>query len=114
MNVLSNPCNGNDQIIPALNSSDWTPFNDRISFETADFIFHKNQMLAGDIDHLMKLWSVSLLPHNDLPPFQNHKDLYADINAMPWGGVPWELFTISPCVIGDNVDAMKPRPSWMN
>ena len=95
-------------------SSDWTPFQDRLCFETADFIFRKNQMSAGNIDHLMKIWSATLHCHNDLPPFRNHKDLYAAVDNIAWGGVPWESFTVHPRTVEQPEGTAGLQPSWIN
>jgi hypothetical protein len=40
---------------PDISSDDWTPYNDRLEFEFANFIFRRNQMSAGDIDILLDL-----------------------------------------------------------
>jgi len=76
-----------------MSSNDWTPYNNRIEFEFADFIFRRNQMSATGIDTLLDLWAASLLKHQDSPPFADHGDLYQTIDATPLGDVPWEHFT---------------------
>jgi hypothetical protein len=54
---------------------DWTPFQNRTEFETADFLYRRNQMSASDIDTLLDLWASSLLKYNDHPLFADHNDL---------------------------------------
>ena len=49
--------------------NNWTPYNNRIEFELADFLYRRNQMSAGDIDFILKLWAASLAAHHDTPPF---------------------------------------------
>jgi hypothetical protein len=39
---------------------DWTPYNFRLEFEVANFLFCRNQMSAGDINCLLSLWAASL------------------------------------------------------
>ena len=80
--------------VPVRNPTDWTPYESRTEFETADFLFKHNQMSAGDIDALLNIWAATLAPYNDHPPFLNHKDLYSTIDATPLGDVPWESFSL--------------------
>jgi Plavaka transposase len=72
---------------------DWEPYQNRVEFELADFIYRRNQMSAGDIDDLLDLWAASLFKHNDHPPFADHNDMYSTIDATPRGDVAWESFT---------------------
>ena len=46
---------------PDRDGNNWTPFRDQVQFEVADFLYHHNQMLAGDINFIMGLWAASLL-----------------------------------------------------
>lgn len=90
-------------------STDWTPYENRVEFETAEFLFMRNQMSAKQIDTLLDLWAASLIKHNDAPPFSNHKEMYATIDATPLGDVPWKSFSM--CYNG-----LKPQqdlPPWM-
>ena len=68
---------------------DWTPYSDRVQFQTADFLFCWNQMSAGDINIIAGLWSASLAPHHDSPPFESAKELYNTIDLTPLGDIPW-------------------------
>ena len=42
---------------------DWSPYNNRVEFELADFLFQQNQMSAGDINSLLNIWAATLAPH---------------------------------------------------
>jgi hypothetical protein len=88
---------------------EWTPYNSRLEFETADFIYRRNQMSGGDIDTLFNLWADTLDIHGDTPPFANHSDLYSTIDSTPLGDIPWQSFssTYSGEMPEDEV------PSWM-
>jgi hypothetical protein len=98
------PCDEDGNILPAgvppppretdNGPNDWTPYESRTEFETADFLFTKNEMSAGDIDTLLNLWAATLVAHDDTPPFTNHDELYATIDATPLGDVTWDSFTI--------------------
>jgi hypothetical protein len=99
---------------PPLRDSDqgpdnWTPYDNRLQFEVADFLFRRNQMSAGDINSLLSLWAASLAIHNDEPPFSKATDLYNTIDSTPLGDVKWESFGLQYNGIqpADNV------PSWM-
>jgi hypothetical protein len=73
---------------------DWTPYDNCLQFEVADFLFHQNQMSAGDINFLLHLWAASLDIHNDVPPFSKATHLYDAINSTPLGDITWESFTL--------------------
>lgn len=71
-------------------TTNWTPFNDRLGFETAEFLFKRAKMSAANIDILCALWAASLDESGVEPPFTGHSDLYRKIDAIPVGGVPWQ------------------------
>src|SRR5271156_4579388 len=73
---------------------DWTPYRNRVEFETAEFLYCRTQMSASNIDTLLDLWASSLLNHNDTPPFANHSDLYNTIDSTPIGDIPWQNFSL--------------------
>jgi hypothetical protein len=75
--------------------TDWTPFTSRSQFELAEFLFKKEQMSAGNIDDLLKIWAADAVASDNEPPFLNHSDLYDTIDAIPIGGVPWQHFEMS-------------------
>ncbi|KAK6992321.1 hypothetical protein R3P38DRAFT_3331167 [Favolaschia claudopus] len=61
-------------------------------------------MSASAIDELMQNWAA----RDDAadPPFANHKDLYATIDATSLGHIPWQSFEVSynqPIPLGDTV-----------
>lgn len=120
---LGIPCNSQGEPLPPgtlppprrpdLNTEDmtqdWTPYQDRLQFETADFLFTRNQMSAGNIDNLLALWAASLVPHGDTPPFKSHKDMYHIIDSSPLSNVPWDNFSLR--YKGD-VPAQGLPPAW--
>ncbi|KAF8816026.1 hypothetical protein BYT27DRAFT_7078340, partial [Phlegmacium glaucopus] len=75
-------------------ASDWTPFNDRVEFEMADFLYRRNQMPGVQIDELFNIWATSLHENAGQPPFANHDDAYGAIDAIPRGGEPWSSFSV--------------------
>lgn len=68
------PCHANHA------PNDWTPYWDCIEFETAEFLYCKTQMSASNINTLMDLWGVTLLPHDSSPLFANHSKLLIQQN----------------------------------
>jgi hypothetical protein len=91
---------------------DWSPYKDRVAFETAERLFAKEQLSAAGIDALMDLWRASFIQRGIIDggaPFVNHNDLYNTIDSTPLGDVPWQLFSIS-------YDGQLPEaniPTWM-
>jgi hypothetical protein len=79
---------------PNDDPQDWTPYEKRLEFEVAEFLFKRNQMSGGDIDTLCSLWAASLAEHGDRPPFMSHSDLYDTIDSTPIGDVQWESFSL--------------------
>jgi hypothetical protein len=87
---------------------DWTPYNNQVEFEVADFLYRRNQMSGGDIDFILNLWAASLAEHGDLPPFSSHDDMYGTIDSTPLGAPPWESFSLQyNDILPDDA------PSWM-
>jgi len=94
---------------PEPDSDNWDPFESRLAFELAHFLYKENQTPAAKIDRMLGLMSDSLAIHNDEPPFGGHQDVYDTIDAIPIGGVPWQSFTFT-------YDGPKPEnaPKWMD
>lgn len=119
--MIGIPCDANGHAIPlgsrpvprTLEDSgpnDWTPFNSRTEFETADFLYRRNQMSEGNINFLAKLWGATLAPHGADPPFKNHKSLYEAIDSTPLGEAAWESFSV---LHNGDIPTDGPVPHWM-
>jgi len=100
---LSRPCDehGNylqpDTPPPArtdANPDDWTPFGSHVEFETAEFLYKKVQMSAGDINFLFELWTAYNFQRGGSAPFNNAGDMYRHIDNATLGEVPWQSFTL--------------------
>jgi hypothetical protein len=87
---------------------DWTPYDSRLAFETAEFVYKRCKMSAGNFDILSQLWAASLAAYDGSPPFTSYSELCKTIDATPIGGVPWRSITLS-------YNGMKPdnAPPWM-
>ncbi|KAG1855266.1 hypothetical protein F4604DRAFT_1883246 [Suillus subluteus] len=103
-----------DTVPPPLTSrqlGDWMPYHSLQEFETAEFLYRKVQISAGDIDKLMHLWGLSLTQHGDAPPFADHLDLYSTIDKTPVGDVPWQSFSMK---YSADVDPVSNPTPWMD
>ncbi|OJT06799.1 hypothetical protein TRAPUB_2350 [Trametes pubescens] len=103
----------NTATTPQRSSTDWHPFKDRVSFETADLLYRKEQMSAGNIDALLELWGASMVPHRDVAPFRNSTDLYQTIDSARVGSVRWQSFEVS-FPRAAQPTGNREVPSWMN
>ncbi|KAG2030826.1 hypothetical protein BDR03DRAFT_936547 [Suillus americanus] len=91
-------------------SSDWTPYQNHIEFETAEYFFVKNQTPAAQVNKLLDLWASTLKKHNDKPPFTDCRDLYKTIDKTPLGDVKWQSFSVH--YNGERPDT--DVPPWMD
>ncbi|KAJ7862732.1 hypothetical protein B0H13DRAFT_2566139 [Mycena leptocephala] len=73
-------------------ADDFSPFNSRAEFEFAEFLYRDEEMAGRRVDRLAEL--LAALYGTD-PPFADHKDLYATIDAIQQGDVPWQSFSVT-------------------
>ncbi|KAH9930567.1 hypothetical protein B0H21DRAFT_781092 [Amylocystis lapponica] len=98
------PCNIYGDFLPAGSPpsvseealpDDWTPFNDRPSFEFAELMFKKVQMSGGNFDSLLQIWTAhNIINNGGQPIFESTEDMYATIDSIQHGDAPWETFTV--------------------
>lgn len=74
---------------------DFRPYRSRTDFKTAEFLFSREQMSAGNINILLDLWAETLSKHDDIPPFADANDLYNAIDSTESGDITWESFDVS-------------------
>lgn len=68
-------------------------------------------MSQGDVDTLLEVCGRS----GGNVPFSNHNDLYAAIDSLAVGDVPWESFTVHyDCGVVDDDDIPISQPKWMS
>lgn len=65
-------------------------------------------MSGSKIDELMQMWACTL-PEDHDPPFASHQHLYATVDAITFGDVPWQTFSVT--YNGPVPDGA--MPSWM-
>ena len=75
--------------------TEWFPFDSRVGFELAEFIFTKAELSKKKVNHLLELWAATLVPHGVSPPITNHMDLLRQVDSITLGNVPWESFDLS-------------------
>ncbi|KAI0360029.1 hypothetical protein OH77DRAFT_1586687 [Trametes cingulata] len=89
---------------------DWSPFDNRIEFELAEFLFKREQMSARSISVLMSLWAADVIRLGGRPPFADYAELYATIDAITLGDVPWRCLKAGYRGPRPTSDV----PSWMD
>ncbi|KAF5343292.1 hypothetical protein D9758_016490 [Tetrapyrgos nigripes] len=115
------PCDQNGYDLPENNLpapvvndnefDDWAPFQNATEFKLAEFLYHKVQMSAGDIDTLSQLISELMAPErSDNVPFHNHREMYGLIDAIRQGEIQWESFTVK--FNSDLPEDQSPLPAW--
>lgn len=106
------PCQpGPDDIQQVDNAdySDWYPFENQVQFEVADFLYHRAQLSAGNIDSLMAIWKASLAARTDTQaPFLDSNHMYRCISAIPYSRIEWQSFTLT---YSQDVELRQP---WMD
>ena len=66
----------------------WAPFNNKIQFELADFLFHHAELSASKVDVLLNLWAQSLSDFDAPGPMKDHWELHTLIDSSTLGDVP--------------------------
>jgi hypothetical protein len=90
-----------------LPESPWEPYANGVQFKTADFLYRRAEMSAGNIDELLDIWAESTLERGEDPPFQSHDHIYETIDATRHGDVPWKCLVITSNGVTDDS-----CPSW--
>ncbi|KAF7299911.1 hypothetical protein HMN09_00998700 [Mycena chlorophos] len=89
-----------------LDPDDYGPFDSSAQFEFADFLYKREQMSGGSIDHLMHLMAGL---YTEDPFVKDHRQLYAMIDAIQQGSIPWRSFSVQYTGPRPNANV----PSWM-
>ncbi|KAI5989293.1 hypothetical protein EDD15DRAFT_2198580 [Pisolithus albus] len=101
--LTGQPCNANGDFLPDGTQpeprqpkppDDWSPYNSRLEFELADFIYTRNQMSAANLNILLELWAASLVEAGANPIFSSYKEMYRTIDKTEVGDVKWQSFTV--------------------
>ncbi|KDQ57677.1 hypothetical protein JAAARDRAFT_130158, partial [Jaapia argillacea MUCL 33604] len=111
------PCDSQGNLTPDADPPpqpampDYAPFENRVEFELADFLFKTEQMSQGNINTLLDLWASSLVPLGGAPPFANYGDMHNLIDSIDIGDAPWHSLSVS--YTGEIPDTAMP-PRWMD
>ena len=109
------PCDPNGNPLPLgtpppprpLPETPWYPFVDGVQFKTADFLYRRAEMSAGNINELLDLWAELMETGDATSPFKSHDHVYETIDATHHGDAPWKCFVVSY-----NGEVTRPCPSW--
>ncbi|KAJ7346269.1 hypothetical protein DFH08DRAFT_701453 [Mycena albidolilacea] len=110
------PCDRDGYDLPAgtlpppweeRDADDYSPFEGRAQFEFAEFLFTQEKMAQSRVDRLAQLLA-ALYADKD-PPFADHEDIYATVDAIQPGDVPWQSFSVQ--YTGPLPDGV--IPEWM-
>jgi hypothetical protein len=85
------------------------PFQSRVDFETAEFLFKKDQMSAGRINELLGLWAASNVKLGGSAPFKSAAQMYQTIDNAALGDIPWQSFKLHY----ERETHPTESPSWM-
>ncbi|KAI6011238.1 hypothetical protein PISMIDRAFT_112285, partial [Pisolithus microcarpus 441] len=100
--IAAQRCDACGQFLPANSPppphaekapDDWTPYQNQLEFELADFLFTQAEMPARKID-MLDIWAASLIGLGGQLLFTNHTDLYHIIDSTHIGDIKWDSFTI--------------------
>ncbi|KAJ7238115.1 hypothetical protein B0H12DRAFT_1204309 [Mycena haematopus] len=72
----------------------WAPFGSRVEFDFAQFHFVQLQTSAANINTALDLWAASVIPYGGTAPWKNSDDLYATIDAIQSGDMPWKTYQL--------------------
>ena len=82
-------------------------FKSKEGFELAKLLYRKAQVSGGDVDTFLDL----CIRTGGQLLFSTHKELYAAIDQLTVGDVPWQSFTVQ---YTSSTDANTSRPKWMS
>nr|VWO96384.1 Uncharacterized protein [Ganoderma boninense] len=75
-------------------TTDFSPFESRVQFEVADFLYRRAQLSSRKINELMQLWAATLDDDRE-PPFAGSTHLHDVIDEIVNGDVPWQQFAVT-------------------
>ncbi|THH19453.1 hypothetical protein EUX98_g8777 [Antrodiella citrinella] len=91
-------------------NEEWTPYDSRLQFEMADFLFKRTQMSGSNVNWLMDAFSAFGYASGLPPPFSTVDKLHQHIDSTPLGDAPWHSFTAQYTGLKPDTNI----PSWMN
>ncbi|THH16385.1 hypothetical protein EUX98_g9309 [Antrodiella citrinella] len=92
-------------------ASDWTPYDDRIQFEMAEFLYKRTQLSQPNVDWLMDAFTAFGYATGTPPPFVNHDKMHSTIDSTTLGDAPW--YSFSAQYTGSR-PTDREVPKWMN
>ncbi|KAJ7098991.1 hypothetical protein C8R44DRAFT_888825 [Mycena epipterygia] len=104
--TLALPCDANGQYLPphsgpppppapplnGLDPAAWSPFSSRAEFDFAHYHFVELQTSERNINTALDLWAASVMPYGGTAPWKNAAELYAVIDDIQNGSMPWKTY----------------------
>lgn len=89
----------------------WAPFEDRLSFDWAQYHYVKLQSSESEINEGLNLWLASIIKYksNGDVPWNSAEELYDTIDSIQAGDTPWKTYTFT--YKGHKPDGIAPQ--WM-
>ncbi|KAF8800253.1 hypothetical protein BYT27DRAFT_7227560 [Phlegmacium glaucopus] len=89
----------------------WAPFEDRLSFDWAQYHYVKLQSSEREINDGLNLWLASIIKNksNGDVPWNSAKELYDTIDSIQAGNTPWKTYSFM--YKGPKPDGIAPQ--WM-
>ncbi|KAJ6617216.1 hypothetical protein B0H10DRAFT_2033935 [Mycena sp. CBHHK59/15] len=72
----------------------WAPFSSRAAFDFAQYHFVEQQSSERNIDKALDIWAASVMEFGGCAPWASTAELYAAIDQIQHGDVPWKTYTI--------------------
>jgi hypothetical protein len=82
------------EAVPDNDTNPWSPFQSRVEFDFANYHFVEAQTLASLIDKALDHWARCVLPFGGVAPWKNSSELYATIDAINLGNLPWKTYKV--------------------
>ncbi|KAF7324273.1 C2H2-type domain-containing protein [Mycena venus] len=70
----------------------WAPFGSRLEFDFAQYHFVELQTSERYINTALDLWAASVMKSGDTVPWKNAAELYATIDEIQQGHMPWKTY----------------------
>ncbi|KAL0062999.1 hypothetical protein AAF712_010130 [Marasmius tenuissimus] len=75
--------------LPPTDSDGWLPFEDRLTFDFANYHFIQVQSSAAAINKALDMWAAAVWKRGGDIPWANEQEMYACIDLIQEGVVPW-------------------------
>jgi hypothetical protein len=92
--------------------TDWGAFKSKEGFKIAELVYQRARMSEANMDDLLEICFSG--PSGGQVPFSNHRELYAAIDGITVGDVPWQSFSVKYNGPHKDPSGDTPQPKWMS